>query len=278
MSEHAACPCTTGAPPLSSPVLADRAADVVDSSSLRFLTASALETRREEEERQKREEQEELNSLRAVPVERRTHQQVKRITYLLLNRGAKRKRKKLPRPSSSRGPAHRRQRQWHFHCWLRWFYAYAVSSSLVGRPKLLDTMDGLDQNDSIHCARRRLWLRHMQSWFCWYCILRCVPSCYRLAPDAWSWPVCTIRTVVTAVACARLVSRMFCTSRCVPPVFFVGRPAARLASWPASTRGTVMCRDGHQHPCRGAEAVSLGPDCSENHSDSPAVVLGQGDR
>ena len=88
VSEHAACPCSSGAPPLSLPVLADRTADVVDSSSLRFLTASAVEARREEdEERQKREEQEELNSLRAVPFERRTHQQVKRITYLLLNRG-----------------------------------------------------------------------------------------------------------------------------------------------------------------------------------------------
>ena len=39
-----------------------------------------------------------------------------------------------------------------------------------------------------------------------------------------------------------------------------------------------MWRDGHQHPCRGAEAVSLGLDCSENHSDSPVAVHGQGDR
>ena len=49
VSEHAACPCSSGAPP-SLPVLADRAADVVDSSSLRFFTASSLEVRREEEE------------------------------------------------------------------------------------------------------------------------------------------------------------------------------------------------------------------------------------
>ena len=39
-----------------------------------------------------------------------------------------------------------------------------------------------------------------------------------------------------------------------------------------------MCRDGHQHPCRGAETVSLGPDSSDNHSDSPVAVLGQGVR
>ena len=34
-----------------------------------------------------------------------------------------------------------------------------------------------------------------------------------------------------------------------------------------------MCRDGHQHPCRGAEAVSLGPDSSENHRDSQLQFL-----
>ena len=76
------------------------------------------EKEKEKEEAElKLEEQEELNSLWAVPVERRTHQQMQRITYLLLNRGAKKKSKKrrknkLPKTSSSRGPAHRRQRQW----------------------------------------------------------------------------------------------------------------------------------------------------------------------
>ena len=44
---EALCP-VDGVPSLSTPVLADRAADGVDSSSLRFLTASALEARREE--------------------------------------------------------------------------------------------------------------------------------------------------------------------------------------------------------------------------------------
>ena len=63
LMEHAACPCSSGVPSLSLPVLADRAAEVVDSSSLRFLTANALEPRREEEEEMKRrEKQEELNS------------------------------------------------------------------------------------------------------------------------------------------------------------------------------------------------------------------------
>ena len=47
---EALCPDDDGAPSLSLPSLADRAAEVVDSSSLRFLTASALEARRKEEE------------------------------------------------------------------------------------------------------------------------------------------------------------------------------------------------------------------------------------
>ena len=51
---------------LSLPVLADRAADGVDSSSLLFLTASALEARREEEEeRRTREEGSAAGSLHA---------------------------------------------------------------------------------------------------------------------------------------------------------------------------------------------------------------------
>ena len=47
------CPDDRGAPSLSLPVLADRAADGVDSSSsLRILTASALQARRKEEEKE----------------------------------------------------------------------------------------------------------------------------------------------------------------------------------------------------------------------------------
>ena len=90
---------------------------------------------------------------------------------------------------SSRGRAHRRQRQWYFQSWLRWLSAYAVSPSFVGRPKLLGIMDGMDQNDRINDARRRLRLWHMQRWFCWYCTSGCVPFRCRLAQDApspWS--------------------------------------------------------------------------------------------
>ena len=101
-------------------LLADASAVGVDAAALSFLTASALEARRkEEEERRKREEQEEFNFLRAIPPERRTPQQVQRITDILKHRWAKRKRKKrrkrrLPRTSSRslRGRGRRRQRQW----------------------------------------------------------------------------------------------------------------------------------------------------------------------
>ena len=50
---EALCPDDDGAPSLSLPSLADRAAEVVDSSSLRFLTASLEARRKEEEERRK---------------------------------------------------------------------------------------------------------------------------------------------------------------------------------------------------------------------------------
>ena len=53
---EAHCPGGGVAPSLSLPVLADRAADGADSSSLRFLTASALEARRKEEEEEEEQE------------------------------------------------------------------------------------------------------------------------------------------------------------------------------------------------------------------------------
>ena len=54
---EALCPDDDGAPSLSLPSLADRTAEVVDSSSLRFLTASALEARRKEERKKEKEKQ-----------------------------------------------------------------------------------------------------------------------------------------------------------------------------------------------------------------------------
>ena len=119
---EALCPDDDDAPSLSLPVLADRAADGVDSSSLRFLTASALEARRkeEDEERRKVEEQEklktmteeearrELRTLLAVPAPRRTAEQEERsracraVLAAHKRKKKKRRKKKLPKVSSSR--------------------------------------------------------------------------------------------------------------------------------------------------------------------------------
>ena len=84
----------------------------------------------------------------------------------------------------------------------------------------------------------------------------------------------------TAVVCARLVLLVFYTSRCVPPVIvmpscLVGRPVARSVSWPVSTRGTVMLRDGRRHPCRDGEAHPHG---LVDRRDFPVAAVGQGDR
>ena len=158
----------------------------------------------------------------------------------------------------------------------------------------------------------------MTAWFCWYCTSRCVPfrcrpkmlrimacmtqkdSCslvllgLHLALCSFlsftgprclaSWPSRTRRTrSFLAVACARLVLLVFCTSRCVS--FLVGRPAARSASWPvwtsltvtwclrfrllktADSRSCSSSRTSTYH-CRGAEADSHGP-C--DHRVSPVA-------
>ena len=125
---------------------------------------------------------------------------------------------------------------------------------------------------------------HMLGWFCWLLVALCSLLLLTGPRCSASWPVCTTRTVmcssVPAVACARLVLRVFCTSRCVPPVSrprrLVGRPAAGSASWPVWTRGTVIWREGRRHhPCRCAEAHLHG---FSDHGDSTVAVLGQGDR
>ena len=60
-----------------------------------------------------------------------------------------------------------------------------------------------------------------------------------------------MRSSFPAVVCARLVLRLFCTSRCVPLVVLVGRPPLGLVR----VRGTVIWREGRRHhPCRCAEA------------------------
>ena len=147
---------SSGETPLLVALLADASADGVDAATLSFHTASALEARRkEEEERRKREEQEELNSLRAVPPERRTVQQVKRISDILLHRCPPRKRKKrrkrrTPRTSFLPGRARRRQRQWSA-CYAGFTgddVPRVMIPSGVVRPKMLRIMAGMVQKDS----------------------------------------------------------------------------------------------------------------------------------
>ena len=204
-----------GAPALSPPSLADAAADVVDHSSLAFLLKASLSQRRKEgggggEESEdgagsggdggvaEREAEGAEGGVRGAPGPPEPHSlQVNRSRELVealeahdackpssgsSRRNKKRKKKKLPRG----GRAHRRQRQWYFHGWLRWSSACAVSPPFVGRPKLLGIMDGMDQNDSIHCARRRprQWL--VQGSFCVYFAPRAVFLPWFSGPDALS--------------------------------------------------------------------------------------------
>ena len=187
--ERAACPRSTGLLPL--PDLCS--GEVHDATLVKFLLRQTLLLRtKEEDEKEQFLEQslQELRLLSETPLAGRSLQQTRRMMELLKLRDAassssskrkrKKRRKKTPRTSSSCGRAHRRQRQW----WLRWFSAYAVSPSFVGWPELPSIMAGMNQKDSIHCARGRLRQWHMQGWFCWCCTSRCVPSCSRQSPDA----------------------------------------------------------------------------------------------
>ena len=137
----------------------------MDISTVAFLTRSVLETKEEEEKKVQamREEVRDPDgwnqTIGSDGVQFFWHRRTRRSVRVLppsasRRKKKKREKKKLSRTSSSRGPAHRRQRQWHFQCWFHWFGAHAVSSSLVVRPKLLDIMDGRDQIKRI-CARRR---------------------------------------------------------------------------------------------------------------------------
>ena len=136
--------------------------EVHDGPPVSFLLQRALQERREEEERRMREEQEELNTLRAVPPERRTPQQFQRITDILKHRWAKRKKRRKRRTSrtsrSLRSRARRRQRQWHarFAGFAGDVPFHAVFPSVVAWPVMLGIMAGMDLKDSprVWCAHR----------------------------------------------------------------------------------------------------------------------------
>ena len=177
---EALCLDDAGAPSLSLPGLADRAAEVVDSSSLRFLTASALEARRkeEDEERRKVEEQEklktmteeearlELRTLLAVPAPRRTAEQEERsracravLAAAHKRKKKKRRKKKLPKASSSRSlPARaaRTRKSGHSSTSSSWYvYSGGVMSSVACESSFLLGMYWLLQhsaNSVLDCA------------------------------------------------------------------------------------------------------------------------------
>ena len=117
-------------PSLAVPLLAGAAGEVVDSSSLRFLTAAAL--RQREEERKKELEEKRKRELEEAEVERMLELNRRVSADLPLTRAEteawrrwifvpprprlrKKRKKKLPRTSShsSYGRARRRQQRWH---------------------------------------------------------------------------------------------------------------------------------------------------------------------
>ena len=174
-----------GEPSVATPLLAAPAAEGIDSSSLRFLTASALEARTREEEEKKEEVKKarsawrqrrkeikdefsalcDLRQLRSPLQERRMMELATALDAMEVDRPPesssassvartkkRRKKRRLPRTSShpSHGRARRRQRQWHgcFSGFPGDVPLRAVLPSVVVRPQLLDIMAVLYQQDS----------------------------------------------------------------------------------------------------------------------------------
>ena len=163
-------------PTLALPVLAGSAGEVVDSSSLRFLTASALKARREEEEEERKKEKEKMEKRSGVHVEAAVA--LERARLLLEQASKRRKRKKrrkrrTPRTSSlpSLRRPRRRPRRWHAPGWfLQFFSSRCVFVAFAG-PR---------------CSTSRLF-----------------------------WTRRTVTRFFFTVACARLVLLVLFTSQCV---------------------------------------------------------------
>ena len=192
--ERAACPRSTGLPPL--PDLCG--GEVHDATLVKFLLRQTLLQRKKEEEERKKEEEEEeekkeqfleqsmqeLRLLSKTPLAGRSLQQTNRMMELLKLRDAassssskrkrkKRRKKKLPRCVSSRGRARRQLRQ----CLLS---GCSVFPSIDDWPQMLDIIASMDQKDSIPrlwCAHRRLRQWNFHGWF--YC-LRCFRAVFSL--------------------------------------------------------------------------------------------------
>ena len=207
-------------PSLSLPVLADRAAEVVDSSSLRFLTASALEARRKEEEEEEEEENKEKEKRSAVLVEAAVAlEQARLLTEQMSRRRKRKKRRKrrTPRTSScpSRCRARRRPRRWHTPgCFSS---VHAVVPSHVGMPQLPGVIVGMVQHDSLRSSSTPA---VAYTGLVSLVFLLALCSSLSLAGPRCSasrlfWTRRTVMRFFLTVACARLVFLVLFTSRCV---------------------------------------------------------------
>ena len=131
VSEHAGCPCSC-LPSLATPSLADTTADVVDSSSVRFLAASALKARREEEKKEEKEKQK-ADLEKSLDVHAEASAALERAhlwSELASKRRKRKKRRKRRTPRTSSRPSHRRPRRWHAPGWFSSVFLLALCSSL----------------------------------------------------------------------------------------------------------------------------------------------------
>ena len=106
---RAASPRTAG-PSLATPSLSDVAADVLDSSSLRFLTAAALTARRKEEEEEKKAKKEAAKRQEVQAEAAEAMQRARLLVERNKRKRKKRKKKKLPRTYFLRSSCLARQR------------------------------------------------------------------------------------------------------------------------------------------------------------------------
>ena len=181
MLEHL-CP-ACGAPSLSMPVLADRAADGVDEAALSFLLRRALEDKRKEEQPAKEKEEEERKQKVLDSLEQKLQQLLHESCSSSVQRRKRKKRRKKRLPRAPRpvawhhgrnGPegllrAHHRQRQLHGQGWFYWLRFTSCVFPLVC----------LQARDVRHhgrygpevLLRDRARRRHRQwpvyGWFCW---------------------------------------------------------------------------------------------------------------
>ena len=151
-------------PTLALSSLARSAGKEMDNPTIAFLTRSVLESRKEEEEEEEvmREDVRDHDgwnqAIGSDGVQFFWHRRTRRSVWVHPPSASRRKRKRKKRrkrrtPRTSFRPtrrrARRRLRRGHV---AGWFSSHACFPSYVGRPNLLDILDGMDQNDSILCS------------------------------------------------------------------------------------------------------------------------------